>query len=144
MAEEFIASENGSVRISEEVIVRISSISAREVEGVVALCGSGSSIGEFLGKKNQTKTKGVKVEMGENSAEIDIHIVVRFGFKIGDVARKVQESVKFALESYVGLENILINVFVDAIDMEKAVHVKDESENVEEAEETAENETETE
>lgn len=121
MAEDFIASENGSIKISEEVITRISSISAREVEGVAALCAGGSSIGDFLGKKNQNKIKGVRAEIGENSTEVDIHIVVRFGVKIGEVARKVQESVKFALESYVGLDNVLINVFVDAVDIEKAI-----------------------
>lgn len=121
MTDGFIASESGSIKISEEVITRISSIAAREVEGVVALGNQGGSLSEFLGKKSQAK--GVKVEMGENSAEIDIHISVKFGVKICEVARKVQESVKFALESYVGMESILINVFVDAIDLEKAASV---------------------
>ena len=32
MAEEFVVSENGNIKISQEVIVRISAISAREVE----------------------------------------------------------------------------------------------------------------
>ncbi len=116
MADGFIASENGAIRISEEVLTRISSIAAREIDGVVALGTPSGSLGEFLGKKNQFK--GIKVELGENSAEIDIHISVRFGVKICEVARKVQESVKFALESYVGMDSILINVFVDAVDLE--------------------------
>ncbi len=118
MAEGFIVSENGNVNISDEVLIRISSIAAREVDGVVALGAPGGSLSEFLGKKGQSK--GVKVDLGENSAEIDIHICVRFGVKICDVARKVQESVKFALESYAGMDNVLVNVFVDAIDVDKA------------------------
>lgn len=117
MAEGFIASENGSIKISEEVVTRISSIAAREIDGVVALGTPSGSLSELLGKKNQFK--GIKVELGENSAEIDIHISVRFGVKICEVARKVQESVKFALESYIGMGNILVNVFVDAVDLDK-------------------------
>lgn len=122
MADGFIANENGSIKISEEVVVRISAISAREVEGVAMLGTPSAPLTELWGKKNQSK--GVKAEITENSAEIDIHISIRFGYKISDVARKVQESVKFALESYVGLTNVFINVFVDAIDIEKAVSDK--------------------
>lgn len=139
MADEFTASENGSIKISEEVIVRISSISAKEVEGVAELYGSGTAISELLGKKNQNKPKGVKVEMGENTTEIDIHIVVRFGYKIGEVARKVQESVRFALESYAGVSNAMVNVFVDAVDMGKpaaAVDILDDADESADSEST--------
>ncbi len=118
MAEGFIAGKDGSIKISEEVIVRISSISAREVEGVAMLGIPSASFGEIFNKKNQTK--GVKAELFDGGAEIDIHISVRMGYKICDVARKVQESVKFALESYVGLEKVVVNIFVDAICAEKA------------------------
>ena len=131
MAEGFIVSENGNIKISEEVVNRITSIAAREVDGVVALGTPTGGISDFLGKKNQSKSKGIKVELGENSTEIDIHISVRFGMNICDVARKVQESVKSALESYVGMDNILINVFVDAIDIDsKAAKSGDNSEDL--------------
>ena len=126
MADGFIVSENGNIKISEEVVTRISSIAAREVDGVVALGAPTGSISEFLGKKNQTKPKGIKVDLGENSTEIDIHISVRFGVKICEIARKVQESVRFALESYVGIDNILVNVFVDAIDIDKTAPAPEE------------------
>ena len=118
MADGFISNENGNIKISEEVIVRISAISAREVEGVAALGTPSASISELWGKKSQTK--GVKAELSESSAEIDIHISVRLGHKIVDVARKVQESVRFALESYVGLNDVIVNVFVDSLCAEKA------------------------
>ena len=118
MADGFISNGNGNIKISEEVIVRISAISAREVEGVASLGTPSAPITELLGKRNQTK--GVKAEVNENSAEIDIHISVRLGHKIVDVARKVQESVRFALESYVGLSDVVVNVFVDALCAEKA------------------------
>ena len=124
MAENFIATENGNIKISHEVIVRISAISAREVEGVTGL-GSTSGWGEFLGKKASLE-KGIKVEMTEDSTTIDVHVSVKFGVKINEVAYKLQQVVKNAVESYAGLENITVNVFVDGIESEKAPEEKTE------------------
>ena len=50
MVDDFIATDNGDIKIAEDVIVRISAISAREVEGIAGL-GSGSSWGDLIGKK---------------------------------------------------------------------------------------------
>ena len=116
MTDEFIATENGNIQISEEVIVRISAISAREVEGVSGL-GAGSSLGDFLGKKSSSK--GIKVERNDDGTVIDVHITVKFGVRVNDVARKIQEAVKNAVETYAGIENITVNVYVDGIDPEK-------------------------
>ena len=62
MADNFIATENGNIKISPEVIIRISAISAREVEGVSGL-GTSGGFAEFLGKVNQEK--GIKEKMEE-------------------------------------------------------------------------------
>ena len=117
MNDDFIATENGNIKISEEVIVRISAISAREVEGVAGL-GSGSSWGDFLGKK--AAAKGIRVQTDENGTVIDVHITVKFGVKITEVAQRLQETVKSAVEAYAGLDNATVNVFVDGIEAEKA------------------------
>ena len=113
MAEGYVRTDDGSIKISDEVIIRISAIAAREVEGVTGL-GSGSSIGDFLNTK--IPSKGVKVEMGENITNIDVHITVKFGVKINEIAYKVQEAVKNAVESLAGLDNPTINVFVDGLE----------------------------
>lgn len=115
MSENFIATENGNIKISEEVIVRISAISAREVEGVSGL-GTGSGWGDLLSKK--TPAKGIKVEIKEDATIIDVHVTVKFGVKINDIALELQKTVKNAVESYAGLENITVNVFVDGIESE--------------------------
>lgn len=124
MADEFIATENGNIKISEEVIVRISAISAREVEGVTGL-GAGLSWGDFLGKKSASE-KGIKVEMSENTAVIDVHVTVKFGVKINEVAYKLQKAVANAVESYAGLDSVTVNVFVDGIAPEKAETITEE------------------
>lgn len=113
MTEEFIATENGNIKISPEVIVRLSAISAREVEGVAGL-GTATGWGEIIGKK--AGAKGIKVEMTDDGTIIDVHVTVKFGVKINEVAFKLQETVKNAVESYAGLENITVNVYVDGIE----------------------------
>lgn len=113
MTEEFIATENGNIKISQEVIVRISAISAREVEGVAGL-GTASGWGEIIGKK--ASAKGIKVEMTEDGTVIDVHVSVKFGVKINEVALKLQQAVKNAVESYAGIDNITVNVYVDGIE----------------------------
>lgn len=117
MAENFISTENGNIKISEEVIIRISAISAREVEGVAGL-GTGSGWGDLLSKK--TPAKGIKVEIKDDATIIDVHVTVKFGVKINDIAYNLQKKVKNSVESYAGLDNITVNVFVDGIENENA------------------------
>ena len=128
MAGEFTATENGNIKISDEVVVRISAYAAREVEGVTGL-GSGTSLGDLLNKS--IPAKGIKVEMSESNTDIDVHINVKFGVKINEIGFKVQEAVKNAVEEYAGLENVTVNVFVDGLEKE-----------AKEAKETKENKTE--
>ena len=128
MAGEFTATENGNIKISDEVVVRISAYAAREVEGVTGL-GSGTSLGDLLNKS--IPAKGIKVEMSESNTDIDVHINVKFGVKINEIGFKVQEAVKNAVEEYAGLDNVTVNVFVDGLEKE-----------AKEAKETKENKTE--
>lgn len=121
MTDNFIATENGNIKISQEVIIRISAISAREVEGVTGLGGS-SGWSDFLGKK--APEKGIKVEMTDEATTIDVHVTVKFGVKINEVAYKLQQAVKNAVEAYAGLDNTTVNVFVDGIEPEKPLEDK--------------------
>ena len=123
MTDNFIATENGNIKISQEVIIRISAISARDVEGVSGLGGSGGFT-DFLGKK--ISEKGIKVEMTDDATIIDVHVTVKFGVKINEVAYKLQKAVRNAVESYAGIENITVNVFVDGIEQEKTTDDKAE------------------
>lgn len=122
MAEDFIATENGNIKISQEVIVRISAISAREVEGISGL-GTASGWGDLLGKK--TPAKGIKVEMTDDATIIDVHVTVKFGVKINEVAFNLQQAVKNAVEAYAGIENVTVNVFVDGIENSAACEEKE-------------------
>jgi uncharacterized alkaline shock family protein YloU len=104
-----------SVRISDDVVGVIAGIAAMEVEGVAGMSGGfAAEMGErVLGKKNLSK--GVKVQVGEKEAAIDLYIVVEYGVRIPDVATRVQENVKRAVESMTGLECVQINIHIQGV-----------------------------
>jgi len=80
----------GVVKIAEEVVAIIAAVAASEVKGVASMVGSWTgNITEALGKKNLAK--GVKVQVGEKEAAIDIYITVEYGVRIPEVAWEIQE-----------------------------------------------------
>ncbi|WP_041313127.1 Asp23/Gls24 family envelope stress response protein [Heliomicrobium modesticaldum] len=104
----------GHVRIAQEVVATIAGLAATEVEGVAAMSGGlGGGIAEMLGRKNLTR--GVKVEVGEREAAIDMNIIVNFGSRIPEVAKRVQENVKRSIESMTGLTVVEVNVHIQGV-----------------------------
>lgn len=116
-------SRTNTVKIADEVVGVIAGIAASEVEGVASMSGSVvSGLGEMLGKKSLSK--GVKVEVGEKQTALDLFLVMEYGVRIPEVARKVQEGVKRAVESMTGLEVVEVNVHVAGVSFH--TEVKDE------------------
>lgn len=106
---------DSSIRIADDVVGVIAGIAAMEVDGVAGMSGGfAAEVGERMtGKKNLSK--GVKVQVGEKEVAIDLYIVVDFGVRIPEVATKVQENVKRAVESMTGLDAIEINIHVQGV-----------------------------
>ncbi|MDD6308946.1 MAG: Asp23/Gls24 family envelope stress response protein [Clostridia bacterium] len=116
--EENKASEN-TVKIADDVVQIIAGIAAGEIDGVYAMGNSiVSGIAEFLGGK-KTVSRGVRVVISENEVAIDVHVVVRYGVRIPDVAWNIQERVKDAVETMTGLSVTKVNIHIDGINMEK-------------------------
>ncbi len=70
----------------------------------------------FSGKKNLAK--GIKVEVGEKDAKIDVNIIVEYGVRIPDVAFEIQNRVKKAVENMTGLNVVEVNVHVQGVNTE--------------------------
>lgn len=107
--------ENGSVLISEDVIMTIVAHAIEDVEGVVGLNAKpGADIIEMIGKK--TWGKGLKVTIGEtDDLTIDCNITVAYGQSVVSVAKSVQDSVTNALESMAGVKIAAVNVNICGI-----------------------------
>jgi uncharacterized alkaline shock family protein YloU len=103
-----------SLKISDEVVATIAGIAATEVEGVAGMSGGlVGGITEMLGKKSFSR--GARVEVGEKETAIDLYVVVEYGVRIPEVAQRVQENVKRAVESMTGLDVVQVNVHIQGV-----------------------------
>ena len=104
----------GTIRIADEVVSIIAGLAATEIDGIAGMSGGlVGGIAEMLGKKNFAK--GVKVEVGEKEAAVDLYIIVKYGVRIPDIALAVQENVKRAIESMTGLSVVEVNIHVQGV-----------------------------
>ena len=104
----------GGVKISDDVIATIASLAASEIEGVSKMTGSmAANLTEILGKKKFSK--GVKVQLEEDTVEIDVFLSIVYGSIIQEVAEKVQENVKKAIESMTEFKVMTVNVHVQGV-----------------------------
>lgn len=132
--EEIITEGNNSIRISNEAVATYAGIAVSEVSGVYGMAGGFAGITEALsGKKNLAK--GIKVDVDEKSAKIDVNIIVEYGARIPDVAFEIQNGVKKSVENMTGLKVAEVNVHVQGV---HAITDK-EPEEVNETEENEEN-----
>ncbi|MCP3772575.1 Asp23/Gls24 family envelope stress response protein [Paenibacillus sp. MZ04-78.2] len=111
LAEDYEKTEMGTIQIAPEVIEIIAGMAAAEVPGVASMSGGfAGDIAEFLGRKNMAK--GVKVEVGQREASVDVSVVIEFGMRIPEVASGIQHNVKQAIESMTGLNVVQVNVHI--------------------------------
>lgn len=117
-------SDQGSIRISEDVVASIAALAASETDGVSGLYSSVTrDIVSFLSKKNLSK--GVRVELGEeDTVKVEISFLALFGHNICEVAKQVQDNVKSQIESMTGLHVVEINVHVGGVTFAPAAEEK--------------------
>jgi uncharacterized alkaline shock family protein YloU len=113
-----IASEErthlGTIKIADDVVKVVAGLAAMDIKGVAGMSGGfAGGIAELLGRKNLSK--GIKVEVGEKEAAIDLSVIIDYGVRIPDVAAQIQESVKSAVERMTGLVVVEANVNVQGV-----------------------------
>ncbi|MFI6149719.1 Asp23/Gls24 family envelope stress response protein [Streptomyces sp. NPDC051109] len=119
----------GRTTIADSVVEKIAGMTTREVPGVHSLgSGMARTLGAVTDKVSGGRpgvARGVKVEVGERQAAVDLDVVVEYGFAIVDVAGDVRTSVITAVERMTGLEVVEVNITVDD------VHLPDEEDDEE-------------
>ena len=121
-------SELGNIRIADDVVKTIAAKAAVDVEGVYKLAGGVvDEVSKMLGKKRPTK--GVKVEVGEVECSIEVYLVIKYGYKIPEVAEEVQKAVLEEVSNLTGLKVVEVNVYVQNVRMEETEETTEEFEN---------------
>ncbi|SCE39178.1 Uncharacterized conserved protein YloU, alkaline shock protein (Asp23) family [Streptomyces sp. DvalAA-14] len=106
----------GKTTIADSVVATIAGIATREVDGVHAMGGGATrAVGAMRDRVSRgtiDPTRGVKVEVGEKQAAVDLDIVVVYGAEISDTAAEIRNEVATAVERMTGLDVVEINVNV--------------------------------
>lgn len=121
--------EESTIKISNDTVATYAGIAISEIPGVYGMSGTFAGITEAIsGKKNYTK--GVKVEVNEKSAKIDLNIIVEYGARIPEVAFEIQTKVKKSVETMTGLKVSSVNVNIQGVHAitEKEEEVKENEE----------------
>lgn len=113
----------GRTSIADSVVEKIAGVAAREVSGVHEMGrGAARAFGTIkeklpVGGAGPNVTQGVKVEVGERQAAIDIDLVVDYGVSIPDVCQAVRDNVIQRIERMTGLQVTEVNISVDDVDL---------------------------
>lgn len=105
----------GVVKIHKNVISSIAALAATEIEGVKRVSKNlKSSLLKILGQKFSS---AIKVDISKNDeVKVEIPLIIKYGYNIPDVACRVQENVRAALEKMGNLSIKDININVRGIE----------------------------
>lgn len=114
-----LTTERGTTTIADSVVSKIAGIAARDVTGVHAV-GNGAaralgSIRERIPGGSTNYSQGVRVDVGQSEAAIDVEIVAEYGAAIADVAEAVRTNVSGSIERMTGLKVIEVNIDVNDV-----------------------------
>lgn len=115
MHKEESRSDLGAIKIHKNVVASIAAIAAMEIEGVKRIgMDIKSGLMELIGKKSFSS---IKVEFDKHEeVKVTIPVVIKYGFNVPDVASRVQENARLALERMTSLSLKEINISVQGIE----------------------------
>lgn len=111
--------EYGEVTIDQEVIARISGMTAMECYGVVGMAARNVKDGLVQLLMLDSLTKGIAIEVHDNKLSLSIHIIVEYGVKISAVADNLISTVKYKLKEQIGIDVAKINVFIEGVRVDR-------------------------
>lgn len=100
----------GEISYNKEIVLSIIKTATMEVEGVSALSQNfGSALGHWF---NGNYDDGVRIRINESVLTINLYLTVMFNHNVSELSYRVQENVKNAVTTMLGLEIDKINVHV--------------------------------
>ncbi len=106
--------ELGAIRVHHGVIAAIARLAALKVPGVVDMSGSFTDgLASMINK--HVADRGIKVEVDERGIAVELNIVIEFGIRIPQVAWRIQNDVRRAIEEITGQKVQAVDVVIQAI-----------------------------
>ena len=105
----------GEVTIDNEVLAKVTGVTAVECYGIVgmAMVNMTSGIAKLL--RGDNITKGISMTVKDNVISIELHIIIEYGVNIKAVTDNVISTVAYKLETFSGLKVGHIDIFVEDV-----------------------------
>ncbi|HNP70486.1 MAG TPA: Asp23/Gls24 family envelope stress response protein [Kouleothrix sp.] len=105
----------GTIEVAPRAIASIVASSVGQSYGVVGMAPHTFREGVAQVLHQRDAHRGVDVRIGDDWVEIDVYIIVGYGMRIAEVARNVQENVRYAVERALGMPVARVNVRVQGL-----------------------------
>jgi uncharacterized alkaline shock family protein YloU len=110
------SNDNGNISIDTEVVASFAGHAALNCFGIVGMAAVNVKDGLVKLLKKDYLNHGIKVIMGEdNHISLDFHVIVSFGVNILAVCDNLNETVKYKVSEYTGLNVDKINIYVEGV-----------------------------
>ena len=100
----------GNLKISEEVVSTIAKQVITETEGVYSLAPQPVSLKDTVLKA--WIQKPLKITLNSDVAVIDIGVILKMGYKVKDIAEKIQNDIKEEVQNMTGITVSAVNIYV--------------------------------
>lgn len=105
----------GTIEVAPRAIASIVAQVVGQSYGVVGMAPHTFREGVAQVLHQRDAHRGVDVRIGQDQIAIDVYIIVGYGTRIGEVARNVQENVRYAVERALGMPVAQVNVRVQGL-----------------------------
>lgn len=105
----------GKIEVLPRAIASIVARAAAQTYGVVGMAPHTFREGMAHVLHQRDAHRGVDVRVGDESIEIDVYVIVEYGTRIGEVARNVQDHVRYAVEQALGMPVAHVNVRIQGL-----------------------------
>lgn len=114
-----IKNEYGTITIDNEVVARIAGLAAMDCCGIVGMAAKNMKDGLVQLLKRESLTKGIRLNLKENTLTIDLHIIVEYETNIPAIADTLISTVKYRVEEHTGATVEKVNIFVEGVRVDK-------------------------
>ncbi|MBN2045948.1 MAG: Asp23/Gls24 family envelope stress response protein [Anaerolineales bacterium] len=108
---------SGKTTIAPDVLLNVATLTTLNTEGVSRMSAPPGGVNRLWKRGHQSE--GVRIEILENTVNVDIFLILKPEVNVRQVSRNVQHAVSRAISEMVGMQPGKINIHVEDIDFEE-------------------------
>jgi uncharacterized alkaline shock family protein YloU len=106
---------DGKIEVSTRAIATITARAVTQCYGVVGMAPRNLREGVAHVLRREDMHKGIEVRLNDDEIQIHLYVIIEYGTRIAEVARNVQEHVRYSVEQALGLPVARVSVHVQGL-----------------------------